>query len=106
MLSFVIVGGGPTGVEFAGSTPLQWRTNPLPAQDSYIRRSPLGATEGSGLVDMLNTDLKKAFPRLSSELATVTIVQSADHILNTYSASISEYTEQRYAIRAYKDTYN
>jgi len=48
---------------------------------------------------MLNTDLKMAFPRLCSELATVTIVQSADHILNTYSASISEYAEQRYAVR-------
>jgi NADH dehydrogenase FAD-containing subunit len=49
------------------------------------------------LSDFLHSDLARAFPVLARELATVTIVQSADHILNTYAASISSYTEKRCA---------
>ena len=53
-----------------------------------------GGGGGSVLSDMLNGDLQWAFPELTP-LATVTIVQSADHLLNTYATSISEFTEKQ-----------
>eukprot|EP01132_Coremiostelium_polycephalum_P005421 gene5421-6760_t len=62
-LHWVIVGGGPTAVEFAGEA-----------------------------CDYLKEDLAKAFPHLIP-YARITLVQSADHLLNTYDAKISEYTE-------------
>lgn len=59
LLSFVVVGGGPTGVEFAGE-----------------------------LRDFLNEDLQSLYPTLYPH-STITLVQSAERLLNTYSSSIS-----------------
>ncbi|KAI8907016.1 pyridine nucleotide-disulfide oxidoreductase-domain-containing protein [Powellomyces hirtus] len=67
LLSFVIAGGGPTGVEYAAE-----------------------------LYDFLHEDLMKYFPDLTSSDVSVTIVQSADHILNTFSEAISLYAEERF----------
>jgi NADH dehydrogenase len=64
LLSFVVCGGGPTGVEFAAE-----------------------------LVDAFQEDIAPHFPRLINENATVTILQSASHILNTYDRKISEFAE-------------
>jgi NADH:ubiquinone reductase (non-electrogenic) len=66
LLSFVVVGGGPTGVEFAAE-----------------------------LHDFFQEDLAKYFPKLMP-LASITLIQSSDHILNTYDKKISEYTEQQF----------
>lgn len=55
MLSFVIVGGGPTGVEFAAE-----------------------------LYDLVSEDLASLYPSVK-DLVTVTVIQSGDHILNTLS---------------------
>ena len=63
LTSTVVVGGGPTGVEFAGE-----------------------------LVDYIHSDLAKLYD--DARDARVTLVQSADHILNTYDKKISEYAEQ------------
>ncbi|CDZ98411.1 64 kda mitochondrial nadh dehydrogenase [Phaffia rhodozyma] len=68
LLSFVICGGGPTGVEFA-----------------------------SELIDMMNEDALTYFPKLLRNELSVSIVQSRDHILNTYSEKISQYAEARFA---------
>ncbi|WWC90551.1 uncharacterized protein L201_005487 [Kwoniella dendrophila CBS 6074] len=68
LLSFVICGGGPTGVEFAAE-----------------------------LADMMAEDVLKYFPKLLSNEVKVTVVQSRDHILNTYSEKISQYAEKRFA---------
>ncbi|WWC71381.1 uncharacterized protein I206_105336 [Kwoniella pini CBS 10737] len=68
LLSFVVCGGGPTGVEFAAE-----------------------------LADMMAEDVLKYFPKLLSNEVKVTVVQSRDHILNTYSEKISQYAEQRFA---------
>ncbi|KAI8819689.1 uncharacterized protein EV422DRAFT_533942 [Fimicolochytrium jonesii] len=67
LLSFVIAGGGPTGVEYAAE-----------------------------LYDFLHNDLSVYFPELCGHTAHVTIVQSADHILNTFSATISKYAEEHF----------
>ncbi|KAG0038047.1 hypothetical protein BGZ82_001236 [Podila clonocystis] len=67
LLSFVICGGGPTGVEFAAE-----------------------------LYDFLKEDLVGYFPAIPPEEVQVTIIQSADHILNTYDLRISEMTEAKF----------
>lgn len=63
LLSFVICGGGPTGVEFA-----------------------------SELFDLLNEDLI-VFPRILRNEISVHIIQSRSHILNTYDEALSQYAE-------------
>lgn len=64
LLSFVVCGGGPTGVEFAAE-----------------------------LFDMLNEDLFKTFPRLLRNEISVHLIQSRSHILNTYDEALSRYAE-------------
>src|SRR3569833_1974308 len=67
LLSFVVSGGGPTGVEFAAE-----------------------------LYDLLNEDLSLHFPRLLSNEISVHIIQSRSHILNTYDEAVSKYAEARF----------
>ncbi|KAL1920688.1 uncharacterized protein VTP21DRAFT_1065 [Calcarisporiella thermophila] len=67
LLSFVICGGGPTGVEFAAE-----------------------------LYDMISEDLIHYFPKLLSQHISISIIQSRDHILNTYDQKISEYAEKKF----------
>lgn len=64
LLSFVICGGGPTGVEFAAE-----------------------------LCDMLNEDLSRSFPKLLRNEVSVHLIQSRSHILNTYDETLSLYAE-------------
>ncbi|KAI1478789.1 FAD/NAD(P)-binding domain-containing protein [Daldinia eschscholtzii] len=68
LLSFVVSGGGPTGVEFAAE-----------------------------LFDLLNEDLTKRFPRLLRNEISVHLIQSRGHILNTYDEALSKYAEDRFA---------
>ncbi|KAF9417082.1 hypothetical protein BGZ94_010038 [Podila epigama] len=67
LLSFVICGGGPTGVEFAAE-----------------------------LIDFLKEDLVGYFPAIPPEEVQVILIQSADHILNTYDLRISEMAEAKF----------
>jgi NADH dehydrogenase len=68
LLSFVVCGGGPTGVEFAAE-----------------------------LFDMLNEDLTKHYPRILRNEISVHVIQSRSHILNTYDEALSQYAETRFA---------
>lgn len=68
LLSFVISGGGPTGVEFAAE-----------------------------LFDLLNEDLTRLFPKLLRNEISVHLIQSRSHILNTYDETVSKYAEERFA---------
>lgn len=68
LLSFVVSGGGPTGVETAAE-----------------------------IYDMLNEDVLKYFPKLLRASAKVRLIQSREHILNTYSEAISEYAEKKFS---------
>lgn len=68
LLSFVVCGGGPTGVEFAAE-----------------------------LFDMLNEDLFRSFPKLLRNEISVHLIQSRSHILNTYDEALSKYAEKRFA---------
>lgn len=68
LLSFVVSGGGPTGVEFAAE-----------------------------LYDMLNEDLQRFYPRLLRNEISVHVIQSRGHILNTYDEALSKYAEERLA---------
>ncbi|KAB8218464.1 hypothetical protein BDV33DRAFT_175360 [Aspergillus novoparasiticus] len=68
LLSFVVCGGGPTGVEFAAE-----------------------------LFDLLNEDLLYSFPKILRNEISVHIIQSRTHILNTYDEALSKYAEARFA---------
>lgn len=70
LLSFVVCGGGPTGVEFAAE-----------------------------LFDLLNEDLLYSFPRIVRNEISVHIIQSRSHILNTYDEALSKYAEVRNTCR-------
>lgn len=67
LLSFVVCGGGPTGVEFA-----------------------------SELWEMVNEDVLNYMPKILRDEIRVNIIQSRDHILNTYAEKISEYAEEKF----------
>ncbi len=62
LLHFVVVGGGPTGVEFAAE-----------------------------LNDFIREDLVKWYPKLAIE-AQITLVEATKQILNTFDSTLSEYT--------------
>ncbi|KAE9962298.1 hypothetical protein EG328_000679 [Venturia inaequalis] len=68
LLSFVVCGGGPTGVEFAAE-----------------------------LYDMLNEDLVQYFPKVLRCEISVHLIQSRGHILNTYDEALSRFAEARFA---------
>lgn len=65
-LHFVIVGGGPTGVEFAAE-----------------------------LHDHIVEDLVRLYPGVQ-DLVKITVVQSGDHILNTFDQRISTFAETKF----------
>ncbi|KAH0723785.1 hypothetical protein KY289_006829 [Solanum tuberosum] len=65
-LHFVIVGGGPTGVEFAAE-----------------------------LHDYVYEDLVKIYPSVK-DFVKITVIQSGDHILNTFDERISSFAEQKF----------
>lgn len=67
LLHFVVVGGGPTGVEFAAE-----------------------------VQDFLREDVSRIYPGIHDKVK-VSLVQSRDHILNTYDQTISEYTEKEFS---------
>ena len=67
LLSFVVSGGGPTGVEFAAE-----------------------------LYDMLNEDLLRSFPKILRNEVSVHVIQSRGHILNTYDEALSVYAEKKF----------
>jgi NADH:ubiquinone reductase (H+-translocating) len=64
LLSFVVCGGGPTGVEFAAE-----------------------------LSDMINEDLINLYPKILRNEISIHLIQSAGHILNTYDEALSTYAE-------------
>jgi NADH:ubiquinone reductase (non-electrogenic) len=66
LLSFVVVGGGPTGVEFSAE-----------------------------LHDLVHEDLLCLYPHLKDSV-TITLVQSGDHILNTFDKRISQFAEKKF----------
>ncbi|TVY42728.1 External alternative NAD(P)H-ubiquinone oxidoreductase B1, mitochondrial [Lachnellula occidentalis] len=68
LLSFVVSGGGPTGVEFAAE-----------------------------LFDLLNEDITAHFPKILRNEISVHLIQSRGHILNTYDEAVSKYAEDRFA---------
>lgn len=66
LLSFVVVGGGPTGVEVAAE-----------------------------LYDMIHDDLRKLYPNLIKDVS-INIVELMDHVLSTYDRAISKYTAEQF----------
>ncbi|KAM7500846.1 hypothetical protein LguiA_025260 [Lonicera macranthoides] len=66
ILQFVIVGGGPTGVEFAAE-----------------------------LHDFVSEDLVKLYPNVK-DLAKITLLEAGDHILNMFDKRITTFAEQKF----------
>ncbi|KAJ7583007.1 pyridine nucleotide-disulfide oxidoreductase-domain-containing protein [Mycena floridula] len=67
LLSFVVCGGGPTGVETAAE-----------------------------IHDFCQEDIMKYYPKICREEVEIHVIQSNEHILNTYSEVISKYAEQKF----------
>ncbi|KAH7889601.1 nucleotide-binding domain-containing protein [Phlebopus sp. FC_14] len=67
LLSFVVCGGGPTGVEIAAE-----------------------------IYDFCQEDIMNYFPKLCREEVSIHVIQSREHILNTYSEAISKYAEDKF----------
>lgn len=67
LLSFVVCGGGPTGVETAAE-----------------------------IFDLCQEDIIKYFPKLCRNEVSIHVIQSREHILNTYSEAISKYAEDKF----------
>lgn len=65
-LHFVVVGGGPTGVEFAAE-----------------------------LHDFIQEDLVNVYPMVK-DLVKITLIQSGDHILNMFDERISTFAEKKF----------
>eukprot|EP00026_Physarum_polycephalum_P007723 Phypoly_transcript_07788.p1 GENE.Phypoly_transcript_07788~~Phypoly_transcript_07788.p1 ORF type:complete len:439 (+),score=51.05 Phypoly_transcript_07788:166-1482(+) len=63
LLSFVVVGGGPTGIEFAAE-----------------------------LDDFFWEDLNKAFPNIPVNSVRITLLEASNTVLSSFDASLSEYT--------------
>jgi len=78
LLSFVVAGGGPTGVEFASELFDMLQEDLTP----YV--SPFSVA----------IDIK--FPTILRNLVSVHIIQSQSHILNTYDEKISKYAEKKF----------
>lgn len=72
LLTFVIVGGGPTSVEFAAE-----------------------------LHDFLVQDVCKLYPHVQDAIS-ITLVEASDHILGTFSSQLAQYTEKLYRSRNIK----
>ncbi|XP_074296553.1 external alternative NAD(P)H-ubiquinone oxidoreductase B2, mitochondrial-like isoform X1 [Silene latifolia] len=66
LLQFVVVGGGPTGVEFAAE-----------------------------LHDFVTEDLAKLYPALKP-LVNITLVEAGDHILNMFDKRITDFAEKKF----------
>lgn len=67
LLTFVVVGGGPTGVEVAAE-----------------------------LYDLVRDDLRRFYPDIWKD-ARVCLVELQDHVLSTYDRKISDYTSQLFS---------
>ncbi|KAG5654134.1 hypothetical protein H0H81_007186 [Sphagnurus paluster] len=67
LLSFVVCGGGPTGIETAAE-----------------------------LDDFCKEDIMNYFPKICRKEVSIHVVQSREHILNTYSEAISQYAEKKF----------
>lgn len=67
LLSFVICGGGPTGVETAAE-----------------------------IYDLCQEDIISYYPKVCRKDVSITVIQGRDHILNTYSEAISRYAEEKF----------
>ncbi|KAK8504061.1 hypothetical protein V6N12_033277 [Hibiscus sabdariffa] len=66
ILHFVIVGGGPTGVEFAAE-----------------------------LHDFVNDDVVKLYPKVK-DLVKITLLEATDHILNMFDKRITNFAENKF----------
>ncbi|KAF9526941.1 hypothetical protein CPB83DRAFT_769273 [Crepidotus variabilis] len=67
LLSFVVCGGGPTGVEAAAE-----------------------------IYDFCQEDIMNYFPKICREEVSIHLIQSREHILNTYSEAISTFAEEKF----------
>ncbi|KAI0705930.1 nucleotide-binding domain-containing protein [Cytidiella melzeri] len=67
LLSFVVCGGGPTGVETAAE-----------------------------IYDLCQEDIINYYPKVCRKDVSISVIQSRSHILNTYSEAISKFAEDKF----------
>jgi len=96
ILNFVVVGAGPTGVEFSGeskcakttSSPA-WRT---PETDFLFPSQP------PAVYDFVTTDVGRLYPALKDHVR-ITLVEASTRILTSFDASLSDYAAKRFKRR-------
>lgn len=95
MLSFVVCGGGPTGVEFASE--LFDMVNEDVLDCEWQARLGLDLAGNLPILSFADfselRDYASDMPKILRDQISVHIIQSRDHILNTYSETISKYAE-------------
>ncbi|KAF4576647.1 hypothetical protein EYR36_000755 [Pleurotus pulmonarius] len=67
LLSFVVCGGGPTGIETAAE-----------------------------IYDFCQEDITNYYPKILRKEVSIHVIQSREHILNTYSEAISKFAEDKF----------
>lgn len=92
LLSFVVCGGGPTGVEFAAELADMMSEDVL----SYVSARFSISLESWQIGQLILKLDDTQFPKLLRSEMSVKVIQSRDHILNTYSEKISEFAEKRF----------
>ncbi|KXN91513.1 External alternative NAD(P)H-ubiquinone oxidoreductase B1, mitochondrial, partial [Leucoagaricus sp. SymC.cos] len=80
LLSFVICGGGPTGVETAAEIH-DFCQEDIFNYNFWLRRHLIFPFQ---------------FPKICREEVSIHLIQSREHILNTYSEDISKYAERKF----------
>lgn len=102
LLSFVICGGGPTGVEFASELwemvnedviSCEWA---FPFAFTRAHDCFYDGVHGADCPSLTLACSRADMPGLLRDEIKVHLIQSRDHILNTYAEKISEYAEVRF----------
>jgi NADH dehydrogenase FAD-containing subunit len=96
LLSFVVCGGGPTGVEFAAELADMMSEDGISYVSFFSSPCPALARELFADASPQITPPSAQYPKLLRQEMSIHIIQSRDHILNTYSEKISEYAEAKF----------
>ncbi|SCV67352.1 BQ2448_5998 [Microbotryum intermedium] len=95
LLSFVVCGGGPTGVEFASELFDMINEDVMNCECLRALWVTMALWARVGLIFPLA--ICAVMPKILRDQVSVHIIQSRDHILNTYAETISQFAEAKFS---------